>query len=70
MQEKGIPWLQSSSPSTNRVIQHVLRVQWYPTLILLGPQGKIRAVSLGEKPPLYGPSLLKTLEQMLPPGHP
>lgn len=70
VQEKGIPWLQSSSPSTNQVIHHVLNVPWYPTLLLLGPHGKILAVSLGEKPPLYGPALLKTLDQMLPPRHP
>ena len=68
VQEKSFSWLQSSSPSTNQVIHHVLKIKWYPTLILLGPQGKILAVSSGEKPPLYGASLLKTLEQMLPPG--
>jgi thiol-disulfide isomerase/thioredoxin len=70
VQENNIPWLQSSYISTNQVTHHVLKVQWYPTLILLGPQGKILAVSFGEKPPLYGPPLLNTLEQILPPGHP
>jgi thiol-disulfide isomerase/thioredoxin len=70
VQEKEVPWLQSSSPSTNEIIHHVLNVQYYPTLILLSPQGKILAISMGEKPPLFGPSLLKTLEQTLPPGHP
>jgi thiol-disulfide isomerase/thioredoxin len=68
VQENGVPWLQSSAESTKQVIHHVLKVQWYPTLILLGPQGKILAVSVGEKASLYGPALLKTLEQTLPPG--
>jgi thiol-disulfide isomerase/thioredoxin len=70
VQQNNVPWLQSSSPSTKQVLHHVLKVQWYPTLILLDPESKIVAVSEGEKPPLYGPSLLRTLEQVLPPGHP
>jgi hypothetical protein len=68
VRENNIPWLQSSAASTKQVLRHVLKVKWYPTLILVGPQGKILAVSEGEKPPLYGPALLKTLEQTLPPG--
>jgi peroxiredoxin len=70
VRENSIPWLQSSAASTRQVLHHVLKVKWYPTLILVGPQGKILAVSEGEKPPLYGPALLKTLDQMLPPGRP
>jgi thiol-disulfide isomerase/thioredoxin len=61
-----IPWLQSSPESTRQVLRHVLKIRWYPSLILLGPQGTILAVSLDEKPPLYGDSLLKTLDRTLP----
>jgi len=66
VRENEISWLQSSAASTESIIHHVLKVKWYPTLILLGPDGRILAVSVGEKPPLYGPALLKTLEQTLP----
>jgi thiol-disulfide isomerase/thioredoxin len=68
VRENEIPWLQSSAESTNQVLHHVLKVKWYPTLILVGPDGKILAVSEGEKPPLYGPALLETLEKTLPAG--
>ncbi len=66
VRENSIPWLQSSPQSTKRVIKHVLKVQWYPTLILLDPQDKILAISTGERPPLFGPPLLKTLDEALP----
>ncbi len=66
VRENSVAWLQASPQSTEQVIKHILKVQWYPTLILLGPPGKILAVSVGEKPPLYGPSLLTTLERTLP----
>ena len=59
---------QPSAASTKQVLHHVLKGKWCPTLVLLGPDGKILAVSEGDKPPLYGPSLLKTLEEALPPG--
>jgi thiol-disulfide isomerase/thioredoxin len=68
VRENNIPWLQASAASTKQVLRHVLKVKWYPTLILVGPQGRILAVSEGEKPPLYGPAILKTLDQTLPPG--
>ena len=68
VRENDIPWVQSSADSTGQIIHHVLKVKWYPTLILLGPDRKILAVSMGEKPPLYGPALLKTLDQTLPAG--
>ena len=70
VEEKGVTWLQSSDESTKEVIHHVLKVEWYPTLILIGPDGRSLAGSSGEKPPLYGPTLLKTLDQTLPPAHP
>lgn len=66
VQENQLPWLQSSAPSTKYVIHHVLKVKWYPTLVLLSPGRKILAVSTGTKPPLYGASLLGTLDKMLP----
>jgi thiol-disulfide isomerase/thioredoxin len=68
VRENSIPWLQSSPQSTKQVLHHVLKVKWYPTLILVGPEGKILAISEGEKPPLYGPALLDTLEKALPSG--
>lgn len=69
VRENSISWLQSSRQSTKQVIHRTLKIRWYPTLILLGPKGKILAVSVGEKSPLYGPVLLKTLEHTLPAGH-
>jgi len=68
VRENDIPWVQSSASSTGQIMHHALKVKWYPTLILLGPDAKILAVSVGEKPPLYGPALLKTLDQTLPSG--
>jgi thiol-disulfide isomerase/thioredoxin len=70
VRENNIPWLQSSAKSTKQVLHHVLKIKWYPTLILVGPQGRILAISEGEKPPLYGPALLQTLDQTLPSDHP
>jgi thiol-disulfide isomerase/thioredoxin len=64
--ENSITWLQSSPPSTQEILKHSLKVEWYPTLILLGPQARILAISEGEKAPLYGSLLLKTLDQILP----
>jgi thiol-disulfide isomerase/thioredoxin len=63
-----IPWLQSSPESTKEILHRALKVKWYPTLILVGPEGRILAVSEGEKPPLYGPALMDTLDKTLPPG--
>ena len=68
VRDKGVPWLQSSAKSTKPVLHYILKIKWYPTLVLLGPDGKILAVSEGETPPLYGPSLFRTLDQTLPPG--
>ena len=66
--ENEIPWLQSTPESTKQVLRHALKVKWYPSLILVGPDGRILAVSEGEKPPLYGPALMDTLEKTLPAG--
>lgn len=52
--DNSITWLQSSPPSTQEVLKHSLKVEWYPTLILLGPQARILAISEGENAPLYG----------------
>jgi thiol-disulfide isomerase/thioredoxin len=68
VRDNEIPWLQSSPESTRQVLHRALKVRWYPTLILVGPSGKILAISKGEKPPLYGPALLDTLDKTLPAG--
>jgi len=70
IRESDVPWQQSSAESTEWIIHHVLKVKWYPTLILLGPDRRILAVSVGEKGSLYGPALAGTLDQILPPGLP
>jgi len=67
VQDYAITWLQSSPSSTQEILKHSLKVKWYPTLILLGPQAKILVISEGENAPLYGSELLKTLDQALPP---
>lgn len=68
--ENNLPWLQSSPASTKYIVHHVLKVKWYPALVLLDPTRRILAVSAGMVPPLYGPVLLKTLNQTLPSGIP
>ena len=63
--DNSITWLQASPPSTRAILKHSLKVEWYPTLILLGPKATILVVSKGDDAPLYGASLLKTLDQTL-----
>lgn len=65
VERQGVSWLQSSAASTRKVV-HMLKIDWYPALLLLAPGGKLLAVSWGQKPPLYGPALLPTLEKALP----
>ena len=64
--DNSVTWLQSSPPSTQEILKHTLKVEWYPTLILLGPASRILVISKGDNAPLYGSSLLKTLDQTLP----
>jgi peroxiredoxin len=65
--EHHVPWPQSAPQSTKYVLDHVLKVKWYPAMVVLDPQGKIVLVSGNGKRFLRGNKLLRALNRLLPP---
>lgn len=66
VRKKQISWLQCAPKSTKKIIDDELKIRWYPTVILLGPQRKILLVSGDGKSILKGKKLLRRLDQILP----
>ena len=64
--EHQLPWPQSATASTKNVLDHVLKVEWYPTMVLLNPEGKILFVTGNGRSFLRGKKLLETLDKLLP----
>jgi peroxiredoxin len=66
LEKQGLTWTQATKESIVPVIKSY-RIHYYPSTLLLDPEGKI--VSLGQKnqPDLRGPDLLKSLDRLLPP---
>jgi thiol-disulfide isomerase/thioredoxin len=60
----GVHWPQATAASTNALTRKRFRVQGFPTLLLIGPDGTLR--SAGENRALRGENLLPTLEAMIP----
>lgn len=67
LRQKHLPWPQSAPESTKQVIHHVLKVRWYPTIVVLDPQRKIVLVTGNGKRFLRGKKLLRALNRVLPP---
>jgi peroxiredoxin len=68
LKKNGLTWTQATMNSIEK-IQTRYRIHYFPTTLLLGPDGKI--VSLGQtrkkQPGLSGRELLKSLDEILPP---
>ena len=68
LKKNGLTWAQAQMESIEQV-QTRYRIKYFPTTLLLGPDGKI--VSLGQtrkkQPGLRGRELLKSLDGLLPP---
>jgi peroxiredoxin len=68
LKKNGLTWPQATMNSIEK-IQTRYRIHYFPTTLLLGPDGKI--VSLGQtrkkQPGLSGRDLLKSLDEILPP---
>lgn len=56
-------WPQASFPSVKSLIEATYGIQWYPSMILLGPDGKVLVI---DQKALLGERLLETLEKTLP----
>lgn len=61
--ENKATWPQASFPSVKSLIEVGYGIQWYPSMILLGPDGKVLVLDQKE---LLGERLLQTLERTLP----
>lgn len=61
-----IPWAQSAPQSTRQVIDHVLKIRWYPAIVVLDPAGKIVLVTGNGGRFLHGKKLLRALNRLLP----
>lgn len=66
VQKKQIPWAQCASRSTKEIVDHELKISWYPAEILINPQREIVFVSGDGKAVLKGKKLLDKLNQLLP----
>jgi hypothetical protein len=68
LKRNGLTWPQATMNSIEKVRTRY-RINYFPTTLLLGPDGKI--VSLGQtrkkQPGLSGRELLKSLDEILPP---
>lgn len=66
LSEHNIPWPQSAPASTKYVLDHVLKVEWYPAMVLLSPEGKILLVTGNGRSFTRGKKFLETLDRLLP----
>ncbi|HEX5733761.1 MAG TPA: TlpA disulfide reductase family protein [Blastocatellia bacterium] len=68
MEKNGMPWPQAKRDSIKDVIRN-LRIQSFPTTVLLGPDGKIVSLNNTKKgePELRGKQLLQSLDKLLKP---
>ncbi len=68
LEKQGMTWTQARQESIKSVIRN-LRIHYYPTTILIRPDGKILSLNNTKKdqPGLRGKELLKSLEEILPP---
>lgn len=68
LRRNGLTWPQATMNSIEQV-ERRYRIHYFPTTLLLGPDGKV--VSLGQtrkkQPGLRGQTLLKSLDELLPP---
>ena len=68
LKRNGLTWPQATMNSIEKV-QTRYRIHYFPTTLLLGPDGKV--LSLGQtrkkQPSLRGRDLLKSLDELLPP---
>ncbi|HYP27339.1 MAG TPA: TlpA disulfide reductase family protein [Blastocatellia bacterium] len=67
LEKNGMPWTQAKMDSIIRVIRN-LRINSYPTTMLIGPDGRIISLNNTKKgqPGLRGNDLLKSLDKILP----
>jgi thiol-disulfide isomerase/thioredoxin len=64
--KQGMTWTQATKESIRDVIKSY-RIHYYPSTLLLGPDGKIISLSQRNQPDLRGVDLLKSLDRILPP---
>ncbi|MFN2480613.1 MAG: TlpA family protein disulfide reductase [Pyrinomonadaceae bacterium] len=66
LEKQGMPWTQATRESIRDVIKSY-RIHYYPSTLLLGPDGKIVSLNQKDQPDLRGADLLKSLDRLLPP---
>ncbi len=68
LRRNGLTWPQATMNSIEQV-ETRYRIHYFPTTLLLGPDGKIVSLGLTRKkqPALRGQDLLKALDELLPP---
>lgn len=66
LEKQGFTWTQATRESIVPVIKSY-RIHYYPSTLLLDPEGKIVSLSQKNQPDLRGQDLLKSLDRILPP---
>lgn len=68
LRENGMNWVQAKRESIEHVIR-ALRINSYPTTVLLGPDGKVLSLNNTDKgqPSLRGHDIIETLEAVMQP---
>ncbi|MDT7602455.1 MAG: hypothetical protein QOF61_452 [Acidobacteriota bacterium] len=66
LEKQGLTWTQATRESIGDVIKSY-RIHFFPSTLLVGPDGKIISLSQRQQPDLRGPDLLKSLDRLLPP---
>ncbi|MCA1815456.1 MAG: redoxin domain-containing protein [Acidobacteria bacterium] len=66
LEKQGMTWAEATRESIIGVIKSY-RIHYFPSTLLVGPDGKIISLSQRNQPDLRGPDLLKSLDRLLPP---
>jgi peroxiredoxin len=66
LEKQGMAWTQATRESIRDVIK-TYRIHYYPSTLLVGPDGKIVSLNQKNQPDLRGADLLKSLDRLLPP---
>jgi peroxiredoxin len=66
LEKQNMGWTQATRESIRDVIK-TYRIHYYPSTLLVGPDGKIVSLSQKNQPDLRGADLLKSLDRLLPP---
>jgi peroxiredoxin len=66
LEKQGLTWTQATRESILGVLKSY-RIHYFPSTMLVDPQGKIVSLSQRHEPDLRGADLLKSLDRILPP---